>query len=66
MSPVRMQHFRNVDRKNNEYPHVDYPEIYLLKGGFKQFFQDWPVGVCFWLGDIVLRLCCVKSLRPHD
>ena len=39
----RMEHFRNVDRKNNEYPHVDYPEIYLLKGGFKQFFADCPV-----------------------
>jgi M-phase inducer phosphatase 2 len=34
--------FRNNDRKHNEhaYPTLNYPEIYLLHGGYKEFFKS--------------------------
>ncbi|EFA82621.1 tyrosine phosphatase [Heterostelium album PN500] len=34
--------FRDIDRKSNCYPNVHYPEIYLLNGGYKKFFETFP------------------------
>lgn len=35
----RMARFvRKRDRALNEYPHLHYPELYILKGGYKEFF----------------------------
>ncbi|XP_012682340.1 M-phase inducer phosphatase 2 isoform X2 [Clupea harengus] len=35
----RMARFvRERDRALNEYPHLHYPELYILKGGYKEFF----------------------------
>ncbi|XP_062379058.1 M-phase inducer phosphatase 2 [Sardina pilchardus] len=35
----RMARFvRERDRALNEYPHLHYPELYVLKGGYKEFF----------------------------
>jgi len=33
-----------LDRKHNEqsYPNLFYPEMYLLEGGYKQFWKDHP------------------------
>jgi len=38
--PAMLKHLRKLDRSKNRYPTLDYPEIYLLKGGYKQFFHD--------------------------
>lgn len=34
---------RNADREKNslEYPKLDYPEIYLLEGGYQKFFDHY-------------------------
>ena len=39
-----MQHLRNVDRQANmeTYPSLFYPEVYLLDGGYKAFFEAFP------------------------
>jgi rhodanese-related sulfurtransferase len=38
---------RDVDRKLNEarYPDLYYPEMYVMDGGYKQFFKQYP-GLC--------------------
>ena len=46
--PMAYHAFRNLDRQFNHarrnYPHLCYPEIYLLHGGYKAFFAKFPVG----------------------
>ncbi|PIO28159.1 hypothetical protein AB205_0119670 [Aquarana catesbeiana] len=42
---------REEDRARNEYPSLHYPEVYLLKGGYKDFFPEYkmlcePQGYC--------------------
>jgi len=32
--------FRSMDRKKNIYPELDWPEIYLLKDGYKRFWEE--------------------------
>lgn len=27
----------------NEYPALHYPELYILKGGYKEFFPEYTV-----------------------
>ncbi|XP_029450001.1 M-phase inducer phosphatase 2 [Rhinatrema bivittatum] len=34
---------REKDRMKNEYPHLHYPELYILKGGYKDFFPKYQV-----------------------
>jgi len=45
--PKSYKRIRSSDRKLNEpnYPDLYYPEMYLLEGGYKQFFKDYP-GLC--------------------
>ncbi|ESO06610.1 hypothetical protein HELRODRAFT_135759, partial [Helobdella robusta] len=33
---------RKKDRELNEYPKLNYPELYLLEGGYKAFFSTHP------------------------
>lgn len=40
--PTRCRWMRNYDRKVNEYPHLFYPELYVMRGGFKEFFEKFP------------------------
>jgi hypothetical protein len=42
--PKSYKRVRANDRKLNEpnYPELYYPEMYLLEGGYKQFFKDFP------------------------
>jgi len=42
--PKSYKRVRSSDRKLNEpnYPELFYPEMYLLEGGYKQFFKDFP------------------------
>ena len=36
--------FRKIDRKLNEnqYPNLHYPHVFVLHGGYKDFFEDHP------------------------
>ena len=36
---------RKIDREKNgmNFPKLFYPEIYLLHGGYKNFYQSYPV-----------------------
>ncbi|XP_073476519.1 M-phase inducer phosphatase 3 isoform X3 [Aquarana catesbeiana] len=48
---VRCRFLREEDRARNEYPSLHYPEVYLLKGGYKDFFPEYkmlcePQGYC--------------------
>ncbi|XP_069501982.1 M-phase inducer phosphatase 1 isoform X2 [Ambystoma mexicanum] len=36
--PRMCRFVREKDRENNEYPALSYPELYILKGGYKEFF----------------------------
>uniref|UniRef100_A0A8D0LCI2 M-phase inducer phosphatase n=1 Tax=Sphenodon punctatus TaxID=8508 RepID=A0A8D0LCI2_SPHPU len=36
--PRMCRFVRERDRLGNEYPHLHYPELYVLKGGYKDFF----------------------------
>ncbi|XP_044149306.1 M-phase inducer phosphatase 1 [Bufo gargarizans] len=37
--PRMYKFLREKDRDVNEYPHLHYPELYILSGGYKDFFQ---------------------------
>jgi hypothetical protein len=39
------KHLRAKDRAMNSvtYPQIHYPEVYILQGGYCQFFKDYPV-----------------------
>lgn len=41
----RCRHLRSRDRQLNQlrYPELNYPQIYVLEGGFKKFFNEYPV-----------------------
>lgn len=38
----RALHFRSLDRQLNEYPSLFYPEMYVLQGGYKNFYSKYP------------------------
>jgi len=40
---VRSRFLRRKDRDNNvnDYPHLFYPEVYLLDGGYKCFYEQF-------------------------
>ncbi len=42
--PKMCKTLRQIDRKLHDhfFPQVFYPEIYLLKGGFKEFYAEHP------------------------
>lgn len=39
--PTLARKFRNVDRSLNNYPILKFPEIYILEGGYKRFFETY-------------------------
>ena len=41
---ARLRHIRNLDRKIHamSYPQLHFPELYLIGGGYKQFFREQP------------------------
>ncbi|GAV06300.1 hypothetical protein RvY_16314 [Ramazzottius varieornatus] len=43
-APEMYRFLRNADRHHNvkSYPKLSYPEIYLLSGGYKTFFERFP------------------------
>lgn len=38
--PKMSRFLRNYDRNTNEYPTLQFPEIYLLHNGYKEFFES--------------------------
>lgn len=41
--PRMCRFIRERDRAANDYPSLYYPEMYILKGGYKDFFPQHPV-----------------------
>lgn len=41
-APKIAQQVRNLDRNVNKYPNLILPEIYILEGGYKKFFFEYP------------------------
>ncbi|XP_030046843.1 M-phase inducer phosphatase 2 isoform X2 [Microcaecilia unicolor] len=39
--PRMCRFIREKDRMKNEYPNLHYPELYILKGGYKEFFPKY-------------------------
>ncbi|KAM4675621.1 M-phase inducer phosphatase 3 [Discoglossus pictus] len=49
--PKMCRFLREEDRARNEYPSLHYPELYILKGGYKEYFPEYkelcePQGYC--------------------
>ena len=42
-APRLWKHLRNWDRASNVYPHLSFPQLFLLKGGYKEFYATRPV-----------------------
>ena len=40
--PSLYQLFREHDRRCNPYPHLSYPNVFLLEGGYRRFYQEMP------------------------
>jgi len=42
--PKLCKHLRQWDRREHEcsYPELYYPELYILEGGYKKFYQHYP------------------------
>ncbi|XP_044516324.1 M-phase inducer phosphatase 2 [Gracilinanus agilis] len=40
--PRMCRFIRERDRAANDYPNLYYPEMYILKGGYKDFFPQYP------------------------
>ncbi|NXF11061.1 MPIP2 phosphatase, partial [Smithornis capensis] len=40
--PKMCRFLREKDRSRNEYPQLHYPELYVLKGGYREFFLQYP------------------------
>ncbi|KAJ8389527.1 hypothetical protein AAFF_G00119170 [Aldrovandia affinis] len=41
--PRMCRFVRERDRMMNEYPNLHYPELYVLKGGYKEFFPEYQM-----------------------
>lgn len=54
--PNLSRYLRNIDRKLNKehYPALYYPEIYILQGGYQQFYND------------IRHLCSPQGYRPMN
>ena len=52
--PRLFQLLRSFDRERNKYPALSFPEMYLLHGGYKDFFAKFP------------DLCSLGYVPMHD
>lgn len=54
----RCRFLRNNDRARNTsvYPNLYYPEMYLLEGGYKEFFTNHSVSGCLGLESMLISL----------
>ncbi|KRH91960.1 M-phase inducer phosphatase, partial [Pseudoloma neurophilia] len=53
-APRLAKYLRNYDRSKNEYPKLDYPEIYVMEGGYKKFYSEYG------------HLCVPQAYVPMD
>ena len=58
--PKFYKHIRNLDRLQNIYPQLSYPQLYVLKGGFEQFYIDHP---SFCTGEDTYRPMVLQQYR---
>ncbi|KAK2958526.1 putative M-phase inducer phosphatase 1 [Blattamonas nauphoetae] len=40
-APTMARRLRKMDRDMSEYPHLHYPQIYILEGGFHRFYHQY-------------------------
>ncbi|NXM02073.1 MPIP2 phosphatase, partial [Tyrannus savana] len=52
--PKMCRFLREKDRSCHEYPQLHYPELYVLKGGYRDFFLQYPA------------LCEPQDYRPME
>ena len=51
----KMAHFvRQQDRARNSYPDLSWPELYIMQGGYKEFYQNHSLD------------CSPKAYTPMD
>lgn len=60
-----MRLFRNYDRQLHQanYPALSYPELYLVYGGYSQFYEPNSVGICCigeWFVRTTVRFCSLS------
>ena len=66
--PSRLRYFRSEDRNVHErnYPQLHYPEIYLLEGGYKAFFEYSNVSlVLVGVEHSILRIDLQEFCAPN-
>lgn len=63
--PRMCRFIRKRDRAMNEYPRLHYPELYILKGGYKEFFQQFQVRSAPLLSSISCGAVGLPLLVPH-
>ncbi|GAV54720.1 hypothetical protein ZYGR_0AS00420 [Zygosaccharomyces rouxii] len=64
-SPLMASHLRNCDRISNyeEYPNLFYPDILILEGGYKSFFDKFP-HLCYPCNYV--RMNSTENLNSRD
>jgi len=40
--PNCCRYFRQIDREANAYPALSFPNIFVMDGGYKKFYQEYP------------------------
>lgn len=62
--------FRNLDRRMNAYPQLSCPEIYILDGGYKNFYKRFPLyctpSSYTMMHDARHRLECAMEVRKRQ
>ena len=63
----RLRHMRKKDREINSsvYPRLNYPEVYLLEGGYKTFFNTNTVRLQSLNTWSVTLICILKCNKIH-
>jgi rhodanese-related sulfurtransferase len=71
--PRGYKKFRSLDRKQNadRYPHLDFPEMYLLEGGYRNFWENPKLrSYCEPCGYVEMKATehidqCKEAMRPR-
>ena len=63
----RSRFMRSIDRKKNDmaFPKLYYPELYLLEGGYKAFYEQFPVSYLKKINSAVrdsLHVCVLSAV----
>ncbi|TIC00475.1 Rhodanese-like protein [Wallemia mellicola] len=40
-APTLAKHLRSLDRSRNEHPNLNFPELYILSGGYAEYFRQF-------------------------